>query len=62
MSVLPSNKAHLRDTLELMVLDFLEAGGSITYIRPGFARGASFTRNTSPRNRLIGIDRPSQYS
>lgn len=40
MTKLPSNKEALRDAVDLLVLDFLERGGAITYCRPGVARGA----------------------
>lgn len=40
MSKLPSNKEALRDTIDLLVLDFFERGGVITYCPPAVARGA----------------------
>lgn len=58
---MPNSKAHLSDYVELMVLDFLERGGSITQCRPGIAQGASFTRNTSPFNKLQGVEEPSVF-
>lgn len=60
MNTLPKAKEALRDALDLLVLDFLERGGAITYCRAGVAQGASFGRNQHPRNNL-GNERPSIY-
>jgi len=40
MTKLPTSKEALRDALDLMVLDFLERGGRITYCKPARARGS----------------------
>lgn len=58
---LPTSKEALRDALDLMVLDFFERGGAITYCRACVAQGASFPRNKSPMNNL-GAAAPAIYA
>jgi len=50
-------KAALQDSIDLMVLDFLERGGAITYCPPAVARGAEFSRNQHPK---VGIQVPAE--
>lgn len=54
---LPKAKAALQDSIDLMVLDFLERGGAITYCPPAVARGAEFSRNQHPK---VGIQVPAE--
>lgn len=54
---LPKAKAALQDSVDLMVLDFLERGGAITYCPPAVAHGAEFSRNQHPK---LGIQVPAE--